>query len=239
MDEPEGRKGDDLWVSSQDRVDLELVDSIRERMSYLREKIDSLSAPGKVKIVSVTKGFPVGVTRAAYLAGVRDIGENYVQELVDKYRQSSDLPGLIRHFIGHIQLNKLRAIAEVADVVESVGRSSELEKLNRLAFSGSVLIQVKFDSDPLRSGVPSDKVLELVELGRNLQLNIEGLMTIAPIVDPKARGKVFRLLRVLCDDLDLPECSMGMSDDFEIAVSEGATMVRIGSAIFGQRLTKN
>ncbi|NNN13790.1 MAG: YggS family pyridoxal phosphate-dependent enzyme [Acidimicrobiaceae bacterium] len=239
MDKSEGSNRNGLSSPSQDGVDPELVDSIRERMGHLREKIDSLSAPGKVKIVSVTKGFPVGVTRAAYFAGVRDIGENYVQELVDKYRLSSDLPGLIRHFIGHIQSNKLRTIAEVSDVVETISRPSELERLNRLAFRGSVLIQVKFDSDPARSGVASDKVLELVELGRTLQLNIQGLMTIAPIVDPKGRGEVFRLLRVLCDDLDLPECSMGMSDDFEIAVAEGATMVRLGSAIFGQRLTKN
>ncbi len=239
MDKSEGLERNNLSPLSRDGVDPELEGVIRERLGYLREKIDSISAPGKVKIVSVTKGFPVEVTRAAYFAGVRDIGENYVQELVDKYRLSSDLLGLTRHFIGHIQSNKLRAISEVSDVIETISRPSELERLNRLAFKGSVLIQVKFDSDPARSGVASDKVLELVELGRNLQLNIEGLMTIAPIVDPKARGEVFRLLRVLCDNLDLPECSMGMSDDFEIAVSEGATMVRLGSAIFGQRSTKN
>ncbi len=239
MEKTEASKHDDLGPPSPDGVDRALVDRIRERVALLRERIDSLSTPAKVKIVCVTKGFPVEVTRAAYFAGVRDIGENYLQELVEKYRLTSDLPGLNRHYIGHVQSNKLRAIAGVSDVIETVSRASELEKLHRLGFGGSLFIQVKFDSDPARSGAVPENVSELVGSARTFGLNIQGLMTIAPLVDPKARGRVFRLLRMLCDDLGLPECSMGMSDDFEIAVSEGATVVRLGSAIFGQRLTKN
>ncbi len=226
----------DLDTSSPTCSQVDVVaEGIRERLQVVQGRISELSDGRPVLILCVTKGFPAYVTEAAYRAGVRAIGENYVQELSDKFRSTRDLEGLRRHFIGHMQSNKAKSLSTMADVIETISRTSELDRLGKIGFEGDLFLQVKFDRDPGRNGAELSEVPGLKRYGDDLGLKISGLMTVAPVEDPANRLRVFRMLKDLCDEHALQHCSMGMSDDFELAVMAGATEVRLGSALLGHR----
>ena len=208
---------------------------VAERLSVLRERIASTGvAADAVTILAVTKGHGIDAVDAAVAVGLDRIGENYAQELVAKQAQRPDAP--VRwHMIGNVQSNKVRSLAPIVDLWETVDRPSLVKELARRAPGAAVLVQVNVSGEASKSGVDPDGAAALVDRARTAGLDVRGLMTVAAAAPAEVVAPQFARLRALADRLDLVECSMGMSGDLELAVAEGATIVRIGTALFGPR----
>lgn len=208
--------------------------TIRANAARVRDRIAATGRdPESVRLVAVTKGHPPAVVRSAIEAGLVDLGENYAQELEAK---AAHVTGDVRwHFIGQLQRNKVRHVAHLVSVWQSVDRLRLGEEIARHQPEASVLVQVNLTDDPNRGGTRPGLAAGLVDGLRDLGLDVRGLMAVAPVGDERAVRDAFRVVRDLADRLSLPERSIGMSDDFELAVEEGSTMVRIGSALFGPR----
>ncbi len=176
---------------------------------------------------------------AAYGAGLRDFGENRVHEATAKIRVLRALDIRPRwHFVGHLQSNKVRAVLELFDILHSVDSERLAELISaRAGRTVGVLIEVNLAGEASKFGVTAGEVLPLAErVGALPNIDLLGLMTVAPLIeDPERVRPVFRRLRELRDAVGLRELSMGMTDDFEVAVEEGSTLVRVGRAIFGDR----
>jgi PLP dependent protein len=200
-----------------------------------------------VTIIAVTKTHPPEIIRAAYDAGLRQFGENRVQEFETKLPQVSDLPDTTWHLIGHLQSNKAARAARLFHRIDSVDSISLAQKLDAAATEENktlgVLIEVHLSAETSKSGVSESDLPALAETIIGLRhLQLHGLMTIPPFFDqPEDARPFFRKLRHLRDDLEkrlsleLPVLSMGMSHDFDVAVEEGATEIRPGTALFGER----
>jgi PLP dependent protein len=183
----------------------------------------------------VTKGFGPDAIAAAATAGCAAIGENYAQELLSKL-DAVETAGVDVHFVGRLQSNKVRRIAEVVTLWESIDRPALVDELARRCPGARVLVQVAAAAEPGRGGCRPPEVPALVERATAAGLQVEGLMTIGPLEGgPEAARPAFRLVRRLADELGLAQCSMGMSADLEVAVEEGSTEVRLGTALFGAR----
>jgi len=217
-------------------------------LQEVRERIAKACAragrePSSVRLVAVSKRHTPQSMRAAYGEGQREFGENYVQELVQKAEALRDLPDLRMHVIGRLQRNKIKDVLRVADSLHSVDSIDSLrlaESLaERTAAAGrvlSVLVQVNVAGEAQKAGVAEAELPELIAaIGGWPSLALAGLMVIPPDVEPEQRRPYFRRLRELAQLHGLGELSMGMSDDLEIAIEEGASQVRIGTAIFGER----
>jgi len=189
--------------------------------------------------VAITKGFEASVIRTAFDLGIIDFGENRVQEAEGKIAQVSDLrPTVTWHMVGHLQSNKAKAALEIFDIIHSVDSIRLAGILNRLAKKQlPILLEVNVSGESTKAGFSPDEVAPAVKEMRQLpNLNLMGLMTVAPMTaEPEEVRPVFRKLREMRDSLGLKHLSMGMTDDFEVAVEEGSTMLRIGRAIFGER----
>ena len=194
-------------------------------------------SPAEVTLVAVTKGLPFQAIESAVGAGIEHIGENRVQEAstkVDRLSASGLRPTW--HMVGHLQRNKAKTAVGVFDIIHSVDSLRLAEALNAVASPAlPVLLQVNVSGEATKGGFSFAELPRAVaDIGRLSNLMVKGLMTIAPLVsDPEEVRPVFRKLREARDSLGLEHLSMGMTDDFEVAVEEGATMVRIGRAIFG------
>jgi pyridoxal phosphate enzyme (YggS family) len=205
-------------------------------LSALRERIAALS-DREVSIVGVTKGFAPEMLIDVHAAGIRQIGENYAQELVSKAQVIQGLDGCEVHFIGQLQTNKVRMLVGHVDRFDSVDRPGLAMEIARRVPGARVLIQVDTSGTPGKGGCAPEAVANLCEQSLGLGLKVEGLMTVGPTVGgPEAARLGFGVVRTLVDSLGLAVCSMGMSHDLEVALSEGATEVRIGTALFGSRL---
>jgi PLP dependent protein len=208
--------------------------SVRANADRVRERI--VGAGGdleSVRIVAVTKGQPAEAVAAAVDAGLVDIGENYAQELIAKAGQV-DAP--VRwHFIGQLQRNKVRQVAHLVSVWQSVDRLRLGEVIARHQPGATVLVQVNLTDDPDRGGTKPGLAAGLVDGLRDLGLDVRGLMAVAQEGDEATARAGFQIVRDLADRLSLPERSIGMSNDFEAAVQEGSTMVRLGTVLFGSR----
>ena len=193
--------------------------------------------PG-VTLVAVTKSQPAEAIREAYAAGQRDFGENYVQEWREKADALAGLPGLTWHFIGSLQTNKVKYLAGRVGLVHTVDREDlgrEIAKRwEKAGARARVLVEVNLGGEASKAGCAASSVPALVELLRGLPaLDVAGLTCIPPPdEDPRP---YFRELRAMRDRLGLVELSMGMSADYPVAIEEGATIVRVGTAIFGER----
>jgi PLP dependent protein len=235
--------------------------SIAENIAEVQERIAAAARraarnPDEITLMGVSKTFPAERIREAYAAGLRVFGENRVQEFAGKANGLRDLRDAEWHLIGHLQTNKAAKAAELFDAVDSVDSVRTAEKLNASAESRgntlSVLIEINVGGEKAKSGVaPSLEEQGSDELEQILQraprwgnLKINGLMTVPPFTeDPEGSRHYFRQLRQIRDFIaasDLPKItmavlSMGMSHDFEVAIEEGATCVRLGTAIFGER----
>jgi hypothetical protein len=207
---------------------------VRRRATELRRRIAAAGDPGRVRIVAVTKGFGANAVDAALRAGITDIGESYAQELVAKV-PDVNRDGARWHFIGRLQTNKVRALTDIVDVWQSVDRATLGDEIAKRAPGAEVLLQVNVSNEPQKGGCAPPEVPQLVRRLQQSGLQVRGLMTVGRAGPPEDVRPGFRTLRRLADDLGLVECSMGMSDDLEIAVEEGATMVRVGRALFGER----
>ena len=193
--------------------------------------------PTSIKLIAVTKTVLPDSIRQAADCGIRDIGENRLQEALPKIEALAALP-LTWHFIGRLQTNKAKKVVEHFDWVQSVDRPELAEKLNQAASKRlPVLIEVKLHEESAKSGIDVDALPGLVEGFRSYEkLQLRGLMTIPPFFENAEDVRpYFRKLHDLGARFALPELSMGMSHDFEVAIEEGATMVRIGTALFGER----
>lgn len=195
--------------------------------------------PASVRLVAVTKGKPAEAIRAAYAEGQRDFGENYVQELVEKAKELADLTELRWHFIGQLQRNKVKAIVGLVKMVHAVDRAELALEIDKRATSPiEVLLEVNVSGEASKAGcAPSDVDALVAAVRARPSLRLAGLMTIPPDVDDPERVRpFFARLREIARAHDLAELSMGMTHDFPIAIAEGATMVRVGTAIFGARV---
>ncbi len=201
--------------------------------------------PARVKLVGVTKTVPVERIREAIEAGLEIIGENYIQEAQSK-REALAGFDISRHFIGHLQTNKAKTALGCCDWIETLDRQSLAIELNRRAAGAGipVLIQVNIGDEETKSGIREAELASFVEFCRGLDLlDVRGLMALPPFFDQPERARpYFRRMRELLAMLKsdargqgLSELSMGMSGDFEVAIEEGATIVRVGTAIFGKR----
>jgi PLP dependent protein len=207
--------------------------ALAERLERVRQQIVEAGGPG-VEILAVTKGHPFDVVQAAVEVGLRAIGENYAQELTSKFA-GSDLDVAV-HFIGQLQTNKVRHIVDLVDVYETVDRPSLVAELAKRSPGARILVQVNTASETSKGGCTPADVESLVTTAAATGLIVEGLMTVGPTIGgAEAARPGFRLVRGICDDLGLATCSMGMSDDFIVAVQEGSTRVRLGSVLFGMR----
>jgi pyridoxal phosphate enzyme (YggS family) len=208
--------------------------NIAEPLAAVRARIDAAGGdPDSIVVIAVTKGFDRQAVDAAVAAGLLDVGENYAQELLAK---AAGAPEEIRwHFIGRLQRNKVRALAPHVALWQSVDRAELGAEIAKRAPGAEVLAQVNVSGESTKGGCPPDEVPALV---RDLQadgLRVGGLMTVGATGPAEAARPGFVTLRDLADRLSLPIRSMGMTGDLEVAVQEGATMVRVGTALFGPR----
>ncbi len=194
-----------------------------------------------VTLVAVTKKFSAGRVREAYQAGLRDFGENYVQEFAEKEPQVRHLDGARFHLIGHLQSNKVRQASELFAVIETVDSVKLLKRLDAAAAACSrpveVLLEVKLSKEANKTGAQSDELPDLVDAAAGCSsLRVTGLMTMPPWSDEAEPSRpYFQRLAQLAQLFSLPKLSMGMSHDFEVAIEEGATLIRLGTALFGPR----
>ena len=217
-----------------------LTEAVRQRLAGVRARILSTGRDlTSVTIVAVTKGFGVDAVRAARRVGFDDIGENYAQELLGKAREvgaEEQATGEVRplrwHFLGAVQRNKVRQLAGIVALWQSVDRLAVGEEIARRAAGAPVLVEVNVTGEPQRAGCAWNDAPGLVAGLRALDLDVRGVMGVGSIEDPRPG---FRRLAALAADLGLPQVSMGMTDDLEIALEEGATIVRVGRALFGAR----
>jgi hypothetical protein len=213
------------------------VRNLQQRIARACEKAGR--SPDEVTLVAVTKTVDAAAIEAAFNAGVRDFGESRVQEAKPKIEQLQRLkPGITWYMLGHLQTNKAKTAADIFDIIHSVDSFKLARTLNDCSQKKlPILIQVNVSAEATKSGFQLPEVKDAVkQMGRLPKLEIQGLMTIAPWVDNAEEVRpIFRHMRQLRDSLGLRHLSMGMSDDFEVAIEEGATLVRIGRAIFGER----
>jgi PLP dependent protein len=229
-------------------VEMSIGNEIERRLETVRARIAVAARragrnPASIRLVLASKTQPSEAIRAASRAGARDFGENYVQEAIAKRAELADLTEIRWHLIGHLQTNKAKAAASAFSLIHSVDSVRLAEALGRAQPSPRVhaLIEVNLGAEASKSGVAPDRVATLLDAARG-KIEIEGLMTIPP---PAAIAETtrpyFARLREMRDrlavqsGLALSELSMGMTDDFEIAIEEGSTIVRIGRAVFGER----
>lgn len=202
-------------------------------LAEVRNRIASRGrAPGDVRIIAMTKGFGADAVTAAVAAGLPDCGENYAQALLAKV---DDVPPETRwHFLGPIQRNKVKALAPHVVLWQAINRVAAATAVAARHPGAAVLVQVNLAADPKRAGCSWDDAPALVDAARAAGLEVQGLTGVATPDLAEARLQ-FRSLAALARRLELAELSMGMSGDLEVAVDEGATMVRIGTALFGAR----
>jgi pyridoxal phosphate enzyme (YggS family) len=212
---------------------------VAARLAEVRARIDAAARdaqrdPATVTLVVVTKEVALDSVRAAIDAGATELGENRAQELVAKSAALAPEGDALRwHFIGRLQRNKVRALAPHVALWQSLDRAELIDAVSAVAPSADVLIQVNVAGEAQKGGCPPAEAPALVDRAREHGLVVRGLMTVPPLVgDPRPH---FALLRALTDACGLAECSMGMSGDFEAAIGEGATIVRVGTAVFGPR----
>lgn len=200
---------------------------------------DAGGDPDGVTLLAVTKGHPLAAVVAAARAGLHAVGESYVQELAAKADALADapVPGVTPrfHLIGRVQRNKVRDAAPHVVLWHSVDRLALAAEIARRAPGAAVLVQVNVSGAEQQGGAPPARVAAVVEGCRDLGLDVRGLMAIGPQAPPAEVRAAFGTVRRLADQLELPVRSMGMSSDLELAVREGATMIRVGTALFGPR----
>jgi hypothetical protein len=206
---------------------------VAERLAALYDRIARAGGAG-VQVLPVTKTFGIDACWAAHRAGLSAVGENYAQEVVAKLGGLA-LPFGV-HFIGQLQTNKVRQLAPIVTCYETVDRVSLVDELAKRVPGAAVLLQVDTSVEPGKGGCPIDAVPSLFEHAVGAGLAVRGLMTVGPTHGgPEAARPGFRAVRALFDRLGLEVLSMGMTDDLEVAVQEGSTQVRVGSALFGTR----
>jgi pyridoxal phosphate enzyme (YggS family) len=215
---------------------------LKERLERVDERIHAAAhRAGRrredISLIAVTKKFPAEVVREAYDLGLRVFGENYVQEFETKHPALADLAGAGFHLIGHLQSNKTRPAADLFQVIETVDSEKLARRLDAMNKPLEIMIEVKLSEEDSKAGAAPDELPKLIDAIRACpNLRLTGLMTMPPWSDdPETIRPYFRRLAALAREHGIPKLSMGMSHDLESAIEEGATHIRVGTALFGPR----
>ena len=215
---------------------------LKEKLEQVETRIANAAARAgrqrsDITLLAVTKKFPAALIREAFQLGLREFGENYVQEFEGKRAELADCEGSRFHLIGHLQSNKSKIAAEIFDVFQTVDTQKLARRLDAEQKPLDVMIEVKLSAEEAKAGAAPGEVPALVEVIRECpHLRLLGLMTMPPWSDDAEPSRpYFAKLRALADANGLKQLSMGMSHDLEVAIEEGATIVRIGTALFGPR----
>ena len=218
------------------------METLPERLAVVRERIARAAGlarrdPAEITLLAVTKVFPASAIRDAYALGLREFGENYVREFETKAPEVADLKDARFHLIGHLQSNKSAKAAELFQVVQTVDSARLARRLDQAGRVIEVMLEVKLSEEDAKSGAAPEELPELIAAVRECaNLRLTGLMTMPPWSDDaEASRPYFRRLRELGERHGLQQLSMGMSHDLETAIDEGATCVRVGTALFGAR----
>jgi hypothetical protein len=218
------------------------VDGLAEALERVRERIDRACAragrnPSEITLLAVTKVFPASTIHAAWEAGLREFGENYVQEFENKASEVRYLEGARFHLIGHLQSNKSRRAAELFDVIQTVDSAKLARRLNDAGRKLDVIVEVKLSGEESKTGASEAELPAILDAIRGAgNLNLKGLMTVPEwSEDAEVSRPAFAKLRAVAEQHGVSGLSMGMTNDFEVAIEEGATMIRIGTALFGRR----
>ena len=218
---------------------------IAERLSQIRDRIEKAARqagrdPRDITLVAVSKTKPAADIRAAYEAGQRHFGENYIQDFDAKSGELTDMPEAVFHFIGKLQSNKTKPAARLFQVIQTVDSIKLARRLNDCRKPLDIFLEVKLSPEATKGGLAKGEISEVADSIRALEyLRLRGLMGMPPWSDdPEAARPYFRRLRELAEQHNLGELSMGMSHDLETAIQEGSTLVRVGTAIFGKRIYK-
>ncbi len=218
------------------------MESLPLRLAAVRDRIARAAErahrdPAEITLLAVTKIFPAAAIEEAYQLGLREFGENYVQEFEGKAPQVGRLEGARFHLIGHLQSNKSKKAAELFQVIQTVDSAKLARRLNEAGPTLDVMLEVKLSEEDAKSGAGPAELPEIIDAVRQCQnLRLAGLMTMPPWTeDAEASRPFFRRLRQLAEQHGLRGLSMGMSHDLETAIEEGATCVRVGTALFGKR----
>lgn len=213
-----------------------------ERLTDVQRRIHDTAEragrnPDEITLIAVTKKFPASVVREAYESGLRHFGENYVQEFEQKRPELSDLSGAVFHLIGHLQSNKAKKAVELFDSIQTLDSARLAERLESFGKPLDVMIELKLSEEEAKHGAdPSELGAIIAAIRGCTHLRLRGLMTMPPwSEDAELSRPYFRRLRELAAEHDVTGLSMGMSHDLEVAIEEGATEVRIGTALFGPR----
>ncbi len=219
-----------------------MPDTLRQNLEIVRDRIAGAAAkagrdPAAITLIAVTKIFPASAIRDAYELGLRDFGENYVQEFEGKAPEVADLAEARFHLIGHLQSNKARKASELFHTIQTVDSGKLARRLHEAGKAMDVMLEVKLSEEENKSGADPAEIPALIEAVRACSnLRLLGLMTMPPWSDnPEPSRPYFRRLRELAVQHGVTALSMGMSHDLETAIEEGATHVRVGTALFGKR----
>jgi hypothetical protein len=215
---------------------------LREKLEQVEARIQGAAARAgrprsEITLVAVTKKFPAATIREAYDCGLRVFGENYVQEFEAKHPELAQLSDAEYHLIGHLQSNKARPAAELFQVIETVDSARLAQRLDQIGKTLEVMIEAKLSPEQAKAGAAPEELPALIEaIGACSNLRLTGLMTMPPWnPDPECTRPYFRALAQLARQHGLHRLSMGMSHDLEAAIEEGATHIRVGTALFGPR----
>jgi hypothetical protein len=214
-------------------------EQLLDRAGTLRERVSALGGD-RVEIVAVTKGFGPWALRLAVECGFQSVGENYAQELKSKWSDLNEdqREAVNVHFIGGMQTNKVRKVAGIVNVWQTVDRSSLVQELSKRCPGSSIMVQVNLAQNESQGGCHITEASQLISLATSAGLEVTGLMAIGPQGDTASIRAAYQDLVLLADDQGLHHRSIGMSNDLEIAIESGSTMVRIGTALFGDRPTR-
>ena len=212
------------------------IEGVKERAHELAEEVKTKSG-GNAILLPVTKGFGVREVEAVLEVGLTKVGESYAQELLEKAKNITD-NRIDWHMIGRIQRNKVKKLSETVDLWHSVDRKELIAEISKYKKGSKILIQVDMNERYQQGGCSPENVPGLIEFASDKGVNVEGLMTIGVDQDVETTRNIFAELAKLSKKMGLKEISMGMSNDFEIAIDYGATILRVGRSIFGERAKK-